>query len=147
MIGIFFNKWFEKLLNKKNKIRSRIYFLDTKLSNLQSSLKMELLPLKRLLIYQKKEGNIFFQGEVTALKRKQLFHLYFYLRPGAKTLINAFPIPIKEFQMYKNSFEQFSFMRLYFEKYYGAFNTDLTHFEQYDIKRPFVGRRFIWYYF
>ncbi|MCP1495149.1 hypothetical protein J2Y73_005180 [Peribacillus frigoritolerans] len=121
--------------------------METKLSNMQLLLNMELLTLKRLLIQNKKDGFIFFKEEVADLQLMQLFHLYFYLRPGTKSLINAFPIPIKDFQFYKNTIDQFSFMRFYYEQYYGVFDTDLTIFEQYDVTRPYVGRKFIWYFF
>ncbi|PLT28199.1 hypothetical protein [Peribacillus deserti] len=120
--------------------------MEIKLSQMQVSLDMELLQLKRLLIAHKKEGTVFFEEEATHLNRMQYFHLYFYLRPGTKTSINAFPIPIKDFQMYKSRKDQYSFMRFYFENYYQVNEIDLTHFEHYDFKRPYVGRRFIWYY-
>ncbi|CAH0168513.1 hypothetical protein [Peribacillus sp. Bi134] len=121
--------------------------MEVKLSHMQVQLNMKLLALKCLLINHKKEGTLFFKEDVTNLQRTQLFQIYFFQKPGPNTFINAFPIPIKEFQFYKNNSDHYFYMKSFFEKYYGIIENDLTFFEQYDIRRPFVGRRFIWYHF
>jgi hypothetical protein len=104
------------------------------------------LDMKAFLTQHKKEGTLFFKESISDLEDDSLFELYFYLMPNTKSTINAFPIPIQDFQFYKDKKNHFEFMWRYFENYYFIKVESLEYFEQYDYKHPYVGTKYLWYF-
>lgn len=94
----------------------------------------------------KKTGVVFFQEGVCELRWKKTFELYFCLGNTPLTKINAFPIPVKDFKMYKNHVDQLHFLLLFYERYYCLSQQNHELLLNYDYKNPYIGRDFIWYY-
>jgi len=112
----------------------------------QTLLNPTILDSKKYLQSLKKRGVIFIRENIYMLKVSDVINLYYFLVPSHRSQVDAFPIPIRQFQFYKAETDQYVFMRNFFESYYSISINDLNFFSQYDYKRPFVGTEYIWMY-
>ncbi|MGG3269854.1 hypothetical protein ABEP16_13155 [Priestia aryabhattai] len=112
----------------------------------KGSVKEGILDIKSFLYRQKRKGRLFFQENIHELEVNHFFEMYFYLMPSEISSINAFPIPIQEFCIYKNTDQQYEFMYKYFQRYYMKKVNDTEFFSKYDLKNPFIGEEYIWYF-
>ncbi|NRF89867.1 hypothetical protein HQN89_02280 [Paenibacillus frigoriresistens] len=104
-----------------------------------------ILVLKSYLQAQKKKGTLFIKETISELQESTIFNLYFYKIASPNSKIDAFPVPILDFQIYKNKIDQYNFMKYYFEKYYPLTVRINEFFELYNTKHPFVGTDYIWF--
>jgi hypothetical protein len=107
---------------------------------------LSILETKKILNVMKKEGVLFFQENLSNQKELSRFELYYCLFPSKTNTQNAFPIPIKYFCFHKHEIDSLYFMQNYYNNYYSTNIKELSFFKEYDSKRPFVGKNYLWYF-
>lgn len=105
-----------------------------------------MMEYKRRLLSFKKTGLIFFENEISNLELDTKIHLYLALMPGEETLVNAFPIPKREFKLIPNKDKFLLHLRRHYINYYDVRDIDSRIFYQYNLENPYRGKEFVWYY-
>ncbi|HBZ80248.1 MULTISPECIES: hypothetical protein [Brevibacillus] len=106
--------------------------------------KKNLIQIKTFLHKEKQKGTIFFRDNIFELTEQTAFNLYYCVHPGC-SCIDAFPIPIKDFQYFKRKADEKRFLKNYFERYYQQSLPSRT-INQYEFHSPYVGSEYVWVY-
>lgn len=106
----------------------------------------DILKVKKSLIEFKKAGRVFFDVEIGSLGYDTEFELYYHVLPSEQSDKNAFPVPLSYFQLHKNEFNRFHYLKEFFESYYKGEELDHGKFYDYDKQKPFIGNDYVWYY-
>ncbi|WML45409.1 hypothetical protein [Neobacillus sp. PS3-40] len=102
--------------------------------------------LKKILYQGKQTGIIFYQESVFKLDLNMPFSLYYFQQPGMESTVNAFPISVGDFTIFKKKEDQLHFLMKYFEVYYRCNLSDENFLLKYELNNPFIGYRYLWFY-
>lgn len=106
----------------------------------------ELLTTKKELLRYKQQGRLFFDCNIARLNWEDEFDIYFHMLSNKESEINAFPVPLNQFQLHTNQQIQSHYLKEYFERYYEGNRWKDEWFRQYNEQKPFVGEKFVWYF-
>jgi hypothetical protein len=101
--------------------------------------------LKVFLQGHKKKGTIFIRENISAFEPDEKFEFYYFLMPSRVSTIDAFPIPISDFEFKEDIDQQCDLYKFHFEKYYRTIKFKRAVFQQYSAI-PYVGTDHIWLY-
>lgn len=97
------------------------------------------------LLTLKNQGVLFFKDDVSSLELHEPFKLYYYL-VSHPAIQDAFPVPTDSIHLSKLKTLTFDDVKEYFESYYLNEADDKEGIQAFDLKNPYIGKDYIWFY-
>lgn len=119
------------------------------LSRFQIALESEIknpFAVKSRLTKWKQEGVWFYNENIALIDENTPFHAYYYLKPSSTSFVNAFPVPRAVHLTHCSDYQQYLFLKHYFESYYPNHPFTYKEFTKYNLDSPYLAKRFVWYF-